>query len=216
MRREFSIFGFVLLAAAAHSLIAETVDRAAITLGNQVITESEVVRSVRLAAFQNGLPPDFGAASRREAAQRLIDLKLVEREMDLGHYVRTSPQQARALLDSFTADHYRSSPEALRVALAVAKLTPADLEDELAEQADLLSFLNLRFRPAVAVSDQEIEQYFHDNIEPKTLANPVPLSEVRANIEQILAVQHADRDLDLWLADQRKRSRISVLIPELQ
>jgi hypothetical protein len=202
------VFCLILATLPAFSTI---VDRIAITFGSKVITESEIIRRIRLAAFQNGQLPDYSETSRREAAQRLIDLKLVEREMEVGHYSRTPPDQAKALVDAFTAEHFRSSPEALRLALAGLDLTPADLQRELAEQADLLSFTSLRFRPAVEISDQEIEEYFHRHL----TAGSVTLDEARPNIEQILANQRADLDLDAWLRDQRTHTRINYLEKEL-
>ncbi len=204
------------LVAIAFPAYGAIVDRTAITVGTKVITESEIIRRIRLTAFRNGVLPDFGPVARREAAQRLIELKLVEHEMDLGHYARTSPEQTKALVDAYTADHYRSSPEALRLALGSASLTPEDLQTELAEQDDLLSFLNLRFRPAVEISDQEIEKYFHEEVEAKNPGTPVTLSDVRANITQILTAERADKDLDLWLKEQRARTRINYLMKDLQ
>src|SRR6185437_14790391 len=128
---------------------------------------SEITRRIRLAAFQNGQLPEFTDKTRRDAAQRLVDLKLVEREMDLGHYVRATPEKSKALMDAFTAEHFHSSPEALRIALSTMNLTTDDLLAEFAEQADLLSFTTLRFRPAVDVSEQDIEAYYHSRMEGK-------------------------------------------------
>jgi hypothetical protein len=201
------------LAAIAVPASAVVVDRTAITVGNRVITNSEITRRIRLTAFQNGALPDFSLASRRETAQRLIDLKLVEREMDLGHYTRTSPAAAAELLNAFTVEHFQSSPEAVRLSLAAIGLTPADLQAEFAEQADLLLFTALRFRPAVEVSDQEIEQYYRTRVQP---TNPISLAEARPNIERILADQRTDFELDAWLSDQRKRTSIAYLEKELQ
>lgn len=213
MRTRFS---FICLLVFALPAFAAIVDRTAVTVGTKVITESEILRRIRLAAFQNGLQPDFSEASRQATAQRLIDLKLVEREMDLGHYARTTPERAKALVDAFTAEHFRSSAEALRLALAVIHLTPMDLQDEFAEQEDLLSFTALRFRPAVEIADQQIEEYFHSRVESRTAANPVALADVRASIEQILIGERADQDLYAWLLDQRTRGRIVYLEKELQ
>jgi len=204
------------IVSAAMSLPGAIVDRVAITVGTKAITESEIVLRIRLEAFQNGTLPVFTPASRRETAERLIDLKLVEREMDLGHYARTTPADAKTLVAAFTAEHYQSNPEALRLSLATALLTPEDLANELAEQADLLSFLNLRFRPSVQIPDRDIEKYFHENIEGKDPAKPVVLSDVRAGIEQILATQRADLDLETWLRDQRKTTRIIYLVEDLR
>lgn len=211
MRLPSALLVFLSLLSPALPLRAGLVDRAAISVGPQVITESEIMQSIRLAAFQNGLLPDFSLAAQREAAQRLIDLKLVEREMSLGHYAQTAPDRARALLATFTADHFRGSAQALAIALANASLTVADLQTQLAEQADLLSFLSLRFRPAVEVSDQDIENYYGQLTGPKPA-----LDDLRAKITELLTAQRADRDLDLWLKAQRKSTRINYLIRELQ
>jgi hypothetical protein len=207
--------GLISLAIIALPAVGAIVDRTAIAVGTKVITESDIIRRIRLEAFQNGTRPDYGLTSRREAAQRLIDLKLVEHEMDLGHYPGTSPEAAKELLDAFAAERFPSSAEALRLALADLDLTPADLQAELAEQADLLSFTSLRLRPAVQISDQEIEEYYHNHIESAS-ATPIPLAEVRAKIEDILINQRADLNLDAWLQDQRKRARIIYLVKELQ
>ena len=204
-----------LLVVAALSLSATVVDRTAIAVGDRVITESEITKRIRLTAFQNGQLSDLSLTSRREAAQRLIDIRLVEHEMEIGHYAPIAPEAAEKLLQAFTAEHFRSSAEALGLALKIIDLTPVDLRDELAEQADLLSFTSLRFRPAVEVSDKEIEEYYRNHIQSASPAPP-SLADARANIEQILANERADLDLDAWLRDQRKRTRILYLEKELE
>jgi hypothetical protein len=203
----------------AMALSAVIVDRSAITVGNRVITDSEIIRRIRLAAFQNGLAPDLSAASRREAAQRLIDLKLVEREMDVGNYVRESPGQSAQQLSAFTAEHFKGSPEAVRLALSVIDLTPGDLQADLAEQADFESFVELRFLPAVAqASDQEVEEYYRNHIvsAAKPGETSPSLADSRAKIEQILANERADLELNAWLRDQRAHTRITYLESALQ
>lgn len=211
MRTAISIFGLLAL-----TMNAAIVDRTAVTVGTKVITESEILRRIRLQAFQAGEFPVINDAARKEAAQRLIDLKLVEREMELGHYARTAPERAKALVDAFAAEHFQSSPEALRIALAGIQLTTDDLQAEFAEQADFLSFTSLRFKPAVEISDQAIEEYFRSHFTPQTGAPPVALAEVRASIEQTLITEKTDQALDAWLKDQRSRTRIVYLEKELE
>jgi hypothetical protein len=208
-----------ILVTIAIPLSAVIVDRSAITAGNKVITDSDIIRRIRLTAFQNGQAPDLSLASRREAAQRLIDLKLVEREMDVGNYVHESSDQSAQQLSAFTAEHYRGSAEALRLALSVLNLTPADLQADLAEQADFESFVDLRFLPAVAqASDQEVEEYYRNHIVSavKPGETPPSLADSRAKIEQILANERADLDLNAWLRDQRAHTRITYLESALQ
>jgi hypothetical protein len=215
MRTRF----IVSLLLASLPVAAVIVDRTAITVGNKVITDSEIIRRLRLSAFQNTETPEYSLDARREAAQRLIDLKLVEHEMDLGHYARTTPDRSKALLDSFTAEHFQSDPDALRKALANLDLTPDDLQMEFAEQEDLLSFTSLRFRPAVEISDSEIEEYYRNHVQTGAANTSVPsisLADSRPKIEQILANERADLDLDAWLRDQRTRTKIVYLEKDLQ
>jgi hypothetical protein len=207
---------FVLIAIPLSAVI---VDRSAITAGNKVITDSDIIRRIRLAAFQNGQVPDLSLASRREAAQRLIDLKLVEREMDVGNYVHESSDESAKQLSAFTKEHFKGSAEALRLALSILDLTPADLQADLAEQADFESFVDLRFLPAVAqASDQEVEEYYRNHIVSavKPGETPPSLADSRAKIEQIIANERADLDLNAWLRDQRAHTRITYLESALQ
>src|SRR6185312_8159208 len=187
------------------------VDRTAVTVGNRVITESEVLRRIRLQAFQAGDFPVIDDQTRREAAQRLIDLKLVDREMELGNYARTPAERAKTLVDAFTAEHFQSSPDALRIALAGLQLTPGDLQAEFAAQADFLLFTSLRFRPAVDITEQAIEEYFRSHFAPKPGEPAVSLTDVRSGIEQTLVAQKTDEALDAWLKDQRERTHIVYL-----
>ncbi len=186
---------------AALPAFAVIVDRVAITVGNRVITDSEIDVRIRLTAFENGEKPDFSPAARKVAADRLIDQKLVEREMDVGHYPRLKAESTAP--DTTVRDRV----------LAQYGLTPADLEQDLARQADLLNFLNLRFRPSVQVSDQDIRQYFDKQIQPKE--GQVTLNDLRAQIEQRIAGQRADTEMDTWLRDQRKGTKIVYLEKDL-
>ena len=75
---------------------AEVIDRIAVTLDNQIITESEVAREIRLTAFLNGDPLDFSPEARRKAAGRLVEQKLIRREIDLGRYLEPSKEEWRS------------------------------------------------------------------------------------------------------------------------
>lgn len=200
----------VILLAAAMPAAAVIVDRVAISAGNRVITESEVELRMRLSAFQNGTPPENTLAARRAAANRLLDQKLVEREMDLGHYPRLNAEGRAQLLRDYAEQYFQSDAAAMVRALAGYHLTLQDLEDDLARQEDLLTFLNLRFRPAVQVSDEAIQTYY------RTMTNrQAPLEEMRLQIEKLLTNERADVELDAWLKDQRKRTRIEYRDKEL-
>ncbi len=143
---------------------AEIVDRIAIRVGNKIITASEVELRVRLAAFQNHEKAETTAANRREAARQLVDQRLVEREMELGHYPRLEAEKRARLLPAYAAQFYSSDAGALGAALANYGITPAELEEDLARQADLLTFLGLRFRinEDVGKADADLDVWVRD------------------------------------------------------
>jgi hypothetical protein len=209
-------FPLIWLIAAVMPATGAIVDRVAVTVGNKVITDSAITLRIRLAAFQNRVAPDFSAPARKEAAQRLIDQKLVEREMEVGHYEKIPPGEAKELVNEFAAEYFNSDAEALRSALAASALTTEELQAELVERADFMLFLSLRFQPAVEVSDADIDQYIREHMRTGSTATPTASSQVRAGIEKIIASQRADRDLDAWLADQRLHTKIVYLVKELE
>jgi hypothetical protein len=166
---------------------AVMVDRIAIAAGNRVITDSEIELRIRLTAFQNGEKPAFTPEARKKAAQLLIDQKLVEREMDVGHYPRLSEDARKQLLANYAKDYFKSDAAAMQRALLDNGLSAEDLEGDLARESDLLTFLSLRFRPAVQVTGQD----------------------------EKFANARADADMNAWLRDQRTRTKIEYLEKDL-
>jgi hypothetical protein len=199
---------------------AVIVDGVAITVGTSVITRSEIELRIRLIAFQNGEKLDFSFRARQQAAQRLIDQKLVEHEMDVGRYPRVDAKAKEGLLADYAKANYKSDTGAMATALKAYGLSVQDLEDELGLQTDLLTFLNLRFRPAVQVTEEDIRKYFTEHYtqgpeKTKQQAQAGALNEVRAQIEQQLTMERSNKELDSWLQDQRKRVGIVYVEKDL-
>jgi hypothetical protein len=97
---------FCLLFAAAAGLVsAEIIDRIAITVGNQVITESQIDEEIRITAFLNREKLEIAAATKKQAAARLIEQALVKREMDLSHYPPPDLSDAGAALEGVKATY---------------------------------------------------------------------------------------------------------------
>jgi len=206
--RPALLFVMLIIPALAPPALATIVDRIAITLGTQVITDSEIDQRIRLTSFENGEKPNFSPESRKQAAQRLIDEKLVEHEMTVGHYPGMPDDRKPALLAAYEKD---GGAAKLDAELAKRGLTRDDLKNDLARQQNLLTFLNLRFRPAVQISEQEIQRYYREHFAQAK----VPLNEVRSAIEQKLTNQRADAELDQWLKGQRERAAIEYFEKDL-
>lgn len=204
----------------ACALQGAIVDRVAIAVGNKVITQSEIEERIRLTAFQNGEKPDFSLASRKQAAERLIDQKLIEREMDVGHFPRADAEHGKQLLADYKDSSYPADSPAshasMVTALSADGLTADDLETDLMRETDLLTFLDLRFKPAVQVDDAEVRKYFDEKVPPGPAKEQQGLGGMRSQIELILATQQADKDLDEWLKDQRLRLKIEYVDKDLK
>jgi hypothetical protein len=210
---RFSILasGFCLLASGFSLARSEIIDRIAVSVATTVITASEVDRAIRVTAFQNGVVPDFSSQSRRETAQRLVEQKLIRREMELSRYPQPDPSEADSLLDQLRTGRYKSDAE-FQHALADYTVAEQDLRDALLWELTLVRFIEERFRPAVQVSNQELEEYFEKVVRPVAQAahpgQPVALDDYRNQIEQTLSAQRADKEVDSWLKEARKRTEI--------
>ena len=191
-------------------LAAEIVDRVAVAIGNQVITESELVHQIRLKAFLEGQKPDVGPASKRETAQRLIEQKLVKKEMDLGHYTISEPAEAQQMVDNLKKMHGVGFAQQLRA----NDLTEADLLDHFEWGLTLSNFIDLRFRPAIQVTAEDIEKYFREDVRSKD--KNANLDDIRDKIRQTLTAQRADEQMAAWLKDTLSHTRIDYKDEALQ
>ena len=209
------LLALILLSAAP----ADIIDRIAVSVGDRVITTSDLDREIRVTAFLNGIQPDFSPATKRTTAERMIDQKLVELEMENGRYPTPPLESILPALDDFQKRFY-PDPAGYQHALAAYGITDDDVKKELLWQRTLLEFIDVRFRPGVQVTDQQIQDYFDKVVAPAaTAAHPgqtPALAAYRDQIEQTLAGQREDEQMETWLRDARRRTEIMVHDEALQ
>jgi hypothetical protein len=134
--------GFLLAGAA----MAVVVDRIAVTVDNDAITESEVIQDIRITDFLNGAPLDFSSAARRTAAERLVDQALIRREMNIGRYPQPQKSEAEQMLVNFKKSHFAKDAE-FQAALAKYGITADQLRSHLLWELSALRFTDVRFQP---------------------------------------------------------------------
>ena len=199
------------------ALGAEILDRIAVSVGNRVITATDLDREIRVTAFLNGAKPDLSAANKRATAERMVDQKLIRHELETSRYPVPAASEVEPELDAFRKRYFTSDADYHR-ALGQAGITEADLKAELLWQRTLLLFIDVRFRPGVQVSDQEIQDYFDHTVAPAARAahpGETPnLQQYRAEIEQKLTGEKVDQEVDRWLKQVRQRTEI-VFHPEV-
>ncbi len=189
---------------------AEIIDRVAVVVGNRVITESEILREVRLTAFLNGAPLDFSADSKRKTAERLVEQRLIRNEMDSSLYPLPEPEA----VDEMAKDLQGRYPSRARYEqeLERAGITDEDLKAHLRRQLITLRFLEFRFRPGIQINEDEVNKYFNERLTPELKkAHPgmeFSLDDYREQVEQALIGELVDKASDAWLKAARDRTRI--------
>lgn len=195
----------------ASVLPAEIVDRIAVSVGNRVITASDLDRQVRVSAFLNGAKPDLSATAKRAMAERMVEQTLIRRELETSRYPVPEIEAVEPAYQAFRDQHYPDAAQYAR-ALAEAGLTEQDLKDELLWARAFTLFLDMRFRPGIQVTDEEIQQYFDKVVAPLARQahpdQPVNLDDYRHDIELKLAGERADQEMDKWLAEERRRTEV--------
>lgn len=207
----------LLLAALLLPLLkADIIDRIAVSVGNRVITSSDLDREIRVTAFLNGAKPDFSPAGKRATAERMVEQKLIQHELETSRYPVPAESEVQPELDQFKKKFF-SDDAAYRRALVDAGITEDDLKAVLLWQRTLLLFIDVRFRPGVQVTDAEIQDYFDKVVAPAARAahpgESPALDQYRADIERKLTGQEVDQELDRWLEQVRQRTEI-VFHPE--
>jgi hypothetical protein len=200
-----------LLLASVLLLHGEIIDRIAVSVGNRVVTASDLDHEIRVTAFLDGKQPDFSPAAKRATAERLVEQQLIRRELETRRYPMPSAADAAPIVEKFQKDHFKDAADYQR-ALAAAGISAQDVQDEILRQRALLLFVDARFRLGVQVSDQEIQDYFEKVVKPAAQAAhpgaPVALDDYRQSIEDNLAGPLVDRQLDDWLKEARQRTDI--------
>lgn len=199
----------VAILALALSLAAEIIDRIAVILDSDVITESEILRQIRLTALLNGEQPQITPRTRRDTAERLIEQWLIRREMELNRLGVDARPAAEARYSEFRK-RFAGEQSYLEV-LRSHGLSDEDVREALLWQATLLEFIAVRFRPGVQVPEEEIRDYFEREIRPLAPTHPearISYEEARPQIEAILINQRVDNALDRWLGQARTQTRI--------
>ncbi len=188
---------------------AEILDRIAVTIGDRVITEQQIIHEIRVAAFLNREKPDLSAGAKRDAAERLIKQELIRREMESTHYPLPDKNEADTLEAQIVTQY--GGEATYSTALGTSGLTRAEVHEQLWWQLTTLRFIDYRFRPAVHVPGTDVESYYKDQVEKwkaQGQTNIPTIDDSRDSIEQILTAQRVDQALDSWLDEARKQLTI--------
>ncbi|HLH45094.1 MAG TPA: hypothetical protein VKV74_19045 [Bryobacteraceae bacterium] len=188
---------------------SEVLDRIAVTIGSQVIAESDVIRELRVDAFLDGKAVDLSPEAKRKAAERLVDQILILQEVEESHVTLASAEDAAKMVQQEKSKF--AGEEEYRAALAKYQIAEKDLSEHLLNGLRELRFTDLRFRPVVQLSDADLRSYYDKLAAGWRNAGRASIptfEESRAQVEQLLTEQRTMAALDQWLETARAAKAI--------
>jgi hypothetical protein len=188
---------------------AEILDRIAVSVGKQVITESDVLRELRVAAFLDQKPVDFSGEQKRKAADRLVDQILILEEAGLTRIALDSPEDTANMLAQVKTQYGTEAD--YRAALGRYHVSEEDVTNQLATGLRALRFTDLRFRPEIQLSEDELRDFYSTMAaEAKRKNQPdLPTFETsRDQVEKLMTDQRTAQALDRWLGTRRTETQI--------
>jgi peptidyl-prolyl cis-trans isomerase SurA len=213
LRSTAQIRLLICLLAAGSAGRGEIIDRIAASVGNRVITASDLDRQIRVAAFQDGVKADFSAAHKKATADAMIEQKLIESELANSRYPLPDPAELIPAIEQFKKEHFKDDAE-YRAALKSYGIREEDFKELLLWQRTLLLFIQVRFETGVQLTAGDVEDFFSKTVKPAAeAAHPgqaVTLEDFRDQIERKLTGQKADEQMDIWLREVRRRTNVVV------
>ncbi len=189
----------------------EIVDRIVATVGQRMITLSDVQEAYRFECLLNQKPlQPLDAARIREVGGRLVDQALLEQEMESTQFPRVPPAEVDRRMAEIRKS-FANNGEFHR-ALERYGLDEQRVRRRAELQTNVLRFLDFRFRPGVQVDEPAIERYYRETLLPEQRAKgaqKIPgLEEVRDQIEEVLVQERINQQFDVWLKDLRRQATI--------
>jgi len=191
------------------SVHAAVLDRIAVTVGRRVITESAVVRDVRVAAFLDKKPVVLTGATKRAAADRLVDQLLILDEAAFSHLTLPSEADSAAMLSDVKRSY--PGPQPYQDGLKAYGITEQDVAQHLLAGLRTLRFTDLRFRPEVQISEDDLHDYYSFLVKQwrgKNQENIPTFEAARSDVEQMVTNERVMQALDRWLGTARTSTEI--------
>lgn len=186
-------------------------DQTVAVVGDRAITAGEVEEQMSLEDLDRKRPTERSAERYQEVLERLIRLRLVQREMDLAGFFGASDEQVRQQMDVMRRQS--GGAEQLQLTLADYGLNETILENFLRQQLDFQLFVDFRFRTGLVIPREEVEAYYATEFRSRLPASgaPPPLDRVYEDLEAELVERRVDPLLNDWINRVRSQTRIMIV-----
>ena len=211
MRRSL-LFVFILQSAVFPAIL----DRVAIVVDqDDIIKDSDIDRDLHATEFLNGEPPSTSLAERKKTAAHLIDQVFIRQEIRIGDYPIATTEEADRQLEQLEKQRFHSEA-ALTANLSKYDLTLADLREQFRWQLTVLDFIDARFKPAVLVSEESVDQHYKAHLQQLRKDSPKATeAQLRQAARDTLTEEQVNKLFFAWLDQHRHDAKIRFLEEKL-
>jgi hypothetical protein len=193
---------------------AAVVDRTIAVVNNHLVTWSDLDEQMRFEALENGRElKDLTDADRRTAFDHLVQNWILRDQMQGTFPAADSDVDAR-VAELRAGLHLESDAAQWSATLDRYGLSQDEIRALVANQLEILRFMEFRVRPLVRVSRQDVDDYYANTLAPQVKAQgqtPEPLEQVRTKIRELLAEQKMNEEMEKWIAALRSQSQVQIL-----
>lgn len=194
----------------------ELLDRVAITVGLEVITEQEIYEQARIAAFLDGREAAYTQQTLRETADRMVMQRLLLLDMRANGFPMPSEEELDRALAASWKENW-GSQQAFDQSATAAGLDPLAIRLFLRAAVATLNYIDFRFRPSVRVAESVLLERYLEAYPLKSEAgapDPPPFEEVRDDLEERLLEESVTLAVERWMEDARTQLGVRYL-PEV-
>jgi len=196
---------------AAGVALPVVIDRVAITVNSDLIKDSDINRDLMASEMLDGAPPSLSLAERKRTAAHLIDQIFIREEIRVGAYPEATMEDAQAQIDVLEKQQFKSKA-ALDAALKRYQLSEPDLLAQFQWQLTVLRFIDARFRPAVLITDAEVDKYYQQHLGELKRQNPKgEEDDLKSDARDILTGEQVNKLLFAWLDQRRHDAKVRFL-----
>lgn len=188
------------------------IDRVLATVNGEVVTESDV--RWELALDPDVQPLDLSVENRRSMLERIIDQRILFQEATKVPQIPPTDAEIQGYIRTSLVERF-GSQEAFRTRIRKVGLDFATLREIVTRRLSLLKYIEFRFRSFVIVPPEEIERYYNEVAVPRMKnrgSEMRSLEEMRTQIENTLAGEKINSELDQFLDEARARAQIVRLV----
>jgi len=186
------------------------VDRIVARVENDIILWSEVRALSRYQRFLDGTSETDG-----QILDRLIDQWIVRNEADVSRFPHPSAADIERGMERVRKS--LGSSQEFESRERQCGLNDQQIRAMVAAQLYLSNYLDSRFRPAVRIEPQAVEDFYRNSVLPVAKARgqePPSLDAARDAIEEALMQNGINNQADQWLKESRTRLHIEKLLDE--